>query len=121
MSPEPAFIRSGLLLQLLEEIGVRRLPSVPPRKTVPHKPLIHHLVVQANLKVGPPVLVAPFRHRFDSPPKNQSPDGLTGLRAVRLSAFGGINAVELHSNDLPGLAEKMHGIAVQYSMNRSDK
>jgi hypothetical protein len=121
LCPEPAVVRSGLLLQMLEMIGLWRLPTVPPGEAVPHEPLVQHPAVHAKFVVGTAVLILPVHHRPDARPKHRPPDRLSGLGPVRLPALGRIDAVELHPNNLPGLAEEMHRIAVEHPMHRSRK
>lgn len=102
-------------------VGVRGPIAIPPGETVSDQLLIEYTVVQVEHEVRASALVSPFGHRFDASPKHRSSDCLPGLRPVRLAPLGRIEAVELHTNDLPGLAEEMDRIAVEDPMHRSPK
>jgi hypothetical protein len=97
--------------------------AIPPRETLPNQLLVEHAVVHAKHKEGASTLVSPLNHRLDADagPKHRPPDCLLGLLPVRLPSLGGIDPIELYPNNLPGLAEKMHRIAVQHPVHGSQK
>jgi hypothetical protein len=106
---------------VLETVGVRGSSPVPPGKSPPHQLLVQHPVAHAEFVAGTPILIPPLGDRFHTRPNDRPSDRLSGLRPVWLHAFGRIDAVEVHPNNLPSLAEQMHRVTVQHPMHRSYK
>lgn len=119
--PEAPLSRPGPLFQPTQPIVGGGLPSVPPRHSVSHHLRVDRLAVGVQHKKGTPIRIVRLGHGADSLLVQRPPQGPCCPVAVGLPELWGIHAVKLHPHDLPGLAEKVNGVAVQDVVDRSRK